>query len=170
MPYPLVSTGIDWGAMWGMSLGPLEVFLRGSIMYLGIFILLRVVLKREASSLGLTDLLVLVMIADAAQNAMAGSYTSIPDGMLLVATLLFWAWFLDYLYFNIPALRRWIRPGPLLLVKGGRIQAENCRRELITREDLMEMLRTNGVDDLQQVKRAWLEGNGAFSVIRYDSE
>jgi len=165
---PLVSVNVDWTSMWGTSLAPLEIFLRGTIMYLGIFIMLRVVLKRESSTLGLNDLLVLVMIADAAQNALAGSYSSIPDGLLLVATLLFWAWALDYIYYNVPAVRRLIRPGPLLLVEDGRIIADNCRRELVTREDLMELLRENGIDDLRDVKRAWMEGNGTFSVIPYD--
>ena len=59
------------------------------------FALLRFVLKREAGTLAITDLLVVVLIADAAQNAMADDYRSVPDGLLLVATIVFWSYALD---------------------------------------------------------------------------
>jgi uncharacterized membrane protein YcaP (DUF421 family) len=68
----------------------LEIILRGSVTYLSIFLLMRFGLKRESGSIGTADLLMVVMIADAAQNAMAGEYKSITDGLILVGTILFW--------------------------------------------------------------------------------
>jgi len=57
---------------------PLELVLRGSLIYLALFALLRIVLKREAEAMGITDLLVVVLIADAAQSAMARSQLASP--------------------------------------------------------------------------------------------
>ncbi len=79
---------IDWEGAFSPEL-PLELILRGSLIYLALFALLRFVLKREAGAVGITDLLVVVLIADAAQSAMAGSYTSLPDGLVLVGTIVF---------------------------------------------------------------------------------
>lgn len=61
--------GVEWAKMLIPDTPLLEIFLRGSIVYLALFFLLRVVLKRESGTLGITDLLVVVLIADAAQNA-----------------------------------------------------------------------------------------------------
>jgi uncharacterized membrane protein YcaP (DUF421 family) len=82
----------DWEAMFVPHTSPLEMIIRGSIMYLGLFVLLRVVLKRQSGGVAITDILVVVLLADAAQNGMAGDYRSIPDGLLLVGTILFWSY------------------------------------------------------------------------------
>jgi uncharacterized membrane protein YcaP (DUF421 family) len=59
-------------------------------------ILLRIVLKRQTGTLGMTDLLLItLLIADASQNAMAGEYRSLPDGIVLVATIIFWNYFFE---------------------------------------------------------------------------
>src|SRR5689334_6101742 len=101
---------LDWAGMFAPDTPPLEIFLRGSIVYLVMFTLLRVVLKRESGSLGVSDLLVVVLIADAAQNAMASDYKSITDGLLLVATIIFWSYALDWIAFHFPVLRHFIHP------------------------------------------------------------
>lgn len=81
---------IDWKSIFVPDVSVLEIFLRGSMMYLAIFFLLRIVLKRQAGTLGMTDLLLITLLADASQNAMAGEYKSVPDGMVLVGTIIFW--------------------------------------------------------------------------------
>jgi len=134
-------------------------------MYLGLFAMLRLVLKRETGTLGTTDLLVLVLIADASQNALAGDYRSIADGLLLVATIIFWSYSLDWLGYHIPAVHKIVHPPPLTLVKDGKIQPRAMRRELITTDELMEVVRQNGLDDLNQVKTASMESDGTISII-----
>src|SRR5690606_28252070 len=64
------------------SVSPLAMLFRGSVVYLSLFIMLRALMKRESSEFGVTDLLVLVLLADAAQNAMSGGYRSITDGLV----------------------------------------------------------------------------------------
>ena len=71
--------------------------------------------------MGITDLLLVVLLADAAQNGLTGEYHSITEGLILVATLIFWSYVLDWLGFHIPQLHRLVYPGSLLLVQDGQI-------------------------------------------------
>ena len=81
---------IDWKSIFIPDVPLAEMFLRGTITYISLFVLLRVVLKRQTGSIGITDLLLFTLIADAAQNAMSDDYTSFTDGFVLVATIIFW--------------------------------------------------------------------------------
>jgi len=108
---------IDWNTIFSPDVPLLEIVLRGSVMYISLFILLRVILKRQTGSLGMTDLLLITLLADASQNAMAGEYTSIIDGIVLVATIIFWNYAFDWLSFKFEWFSRLIEPTPLLLVK-----------------------------------------------------
>lgn len=161
---------IDWKGMFIPTVSPLEIIIRGSVIYLGIFILLRVILKREKGGVATSDLLVLVLLADAAQNGMAGNYQSITNGLLLVATIIFWTYFLDFLAYHWPWLDKLIQSPPLLLVQDGKLQLKNMRKEMITRNELSAMLREQGVEDLSKVKRVLLENDGQISVIKQEEE
>jgi uncharacterized membrane protein YcaP (DUF421 family) len=161
---------IDWNKIFLPDTPLLEIFIRGTIMYLCIYFLLRFVLKRQAGSIGVADILVLVLISDAAQNAMAAEYHSIPDGLLLVSTIIFWSYTLDWLGYRFPRFERVLHPPPLRLVKDGRMLRRNMRRELITEQELMSQLRQEGISDLKNVKEACMEGDGRISIIRHDQD
>jgi uncharacterized membrane protein YcaP (DUF421 family) len=113
----------------------------------------------------ITDLLVVVLLADAAQNAMADEYRSISDGLILVGTIIFWNYFLDWLGYRFPAVDRILTPSPLLLIKDGELIRRNMRREFIAEKELMRLLRVQGVEDVAQVRKAYLEGDGRLSVF-----
>ncbi|SAI06924.1 Protein of uncharacterised function (DUF421) [Bordetella ansorpii] len=155
----------DWAGMFAFSIPPLEIFLRGTLVYWFILVLLRAAGRRDVGSLGVADMLVLVLIADAAQNAMAGDYKSVPDGMVLVATIVGWTWAIDRAGYHFPRLDRLLAPPRVCLVRDGQIQMRNLRREYVTREELMAELRLKGVDDLSSVRRAYMESNGEISVL-----
>jgi uncharacterized membrane protein YcaP (DUF421 family) len=160
--------GIDWQHFFLPSVALAELILRGSLIYLGIFALMRFVLKREAGTIGLPDLLMTVLIADAAQNAMAAEYHSITEGAVLIATIVFWNYALDWLGHRFPRVERLLHPPPLLLVRDGRLLRRNMRQELVTEEELMSHLRQHGIAELAQVKEAYMEGDGQISVIPRD--
>lgn len=143
-----------------------ELILRGSIVYLLVFALFRFVLKRVTGTLNIGDLLIIVLIADAAQNAMSAGYTSLTDGIILVATIMFWSYALDWLAHRFRAFERVMHPPPLPLVRDGQMLARNMRRELITHDELMSHLREQGVKDLREVKLASMEGDGRISVVK----
>lgn len=158
-------SGLDLAELFAFSLPPAEIVLRGSAVYWFIFLLFRLVLRRDTGSIAIADILLLVMIADAAQNAMAGDYRSISDGFLLIATLASWSYLCDWAAFRSPVIRRLLEPRPLLLVRDGAPLRANMRRELITLEELDAKMREQGVPRLQDVHRAYLENNGEISVL-----
>jgi len=148
----------------------LEIFIRGTVSYLGIFVLLRVVLKREAGTLSIADLLVVVMLADAIQNGMADDYRSVTDGLLLICTIVGWSHFINFLSFQYPVIQRLVQPPPLLLVKDGKLQWKNLKKELVTESELMTQVREQGVESLDEIKRAFMESDGRISVITYEKK
>lgn len=158
---------IDWKAVFVPTVSLLEIVLRGTVVYLLLFFVLRV-LRREAGALGISDLLVVVLIADAAQNAMSSEYKSVTEGAVLVGTIIAWDYSLDWLGYRFPALGRLLRPAPLPLVREGRALRQNMRKELISMEELMSQLREQGVEHLSEVKKCYLEGDGHVSVIKKD--
>lgn len=145
---------------------PLEMLVRGTAMYWFLFALFRFVIRRRIGSVGIADILVLVIISDAAQNAMSGEYTTIADGAILVATLIGWTVANDWLTYRFPLAERLLEPPPLLLVRDGRLLRRNLRAELMTEAELRSKLREQGVGELAEVARAYLESDGQLSVTR----
>ena len=157
---------IKWQELFVPSESIFEIIIRGSITYLALFLLMRFVLKREAGSIGTADLLMVVLIADAAQNAMSNGYKSITEGVVLVCTIMFWNVAIDWVSYHSPSLRRVLQPQPLILVRNGRMNRRNMRKELITKEELLGELREQGVNDLSLVKEVRIEEDGHISVVK----
>jgi uncharacterized membrane protein YcaP (DUF421 family) len=155
---------LDWQEMFVPSQPVLETMIRGSVTYLSLFILLRL-FRRQAGSLGPADLLVLLLIADASQNAMAHDYRSVTDGLILVGTIVGWEYVLDFLAYHVPIVGHLIDREPLQVVENGKINREHLRQELMSVEDLLSQLRQKGVDDVAYVKKSFIEGDGRLSVI-----
>lgn len=161
---------VDWKSTFVPTVSLLEIVLRGTLMYLCIFALLRFVLKREAGAVSMSDLLVMVLLADAAQNGMASEYRSVTEGVVLVSTILFWNYALDWLGYRFPAVERLLHPPPLPLIRKGRMIRRHMQHEMITVTELMTQLREQGVEKVEQVKVAYLEGDGKISVIPLESK
>lgn len=157
---------LDLGSIFALSVSPWEMIIRGSFMYWFLFVLFRVVIRRRVGAVGIGDVLLLVIIADAAQNAMSGEYRSLTDGMILVATIVGWNVFTDWLTYRFRALERLLEPPPLPLVRDGRILHRNLRIEFISEAELRAKLREHGITDPAEVKAAYMESDGAVSVIR----
>jgi len=160
---------IDWREMLVPEHSLLEIILRGTAIYIMLFLILRFLMKRQSGVIGIADLLVVVLIADAAQNAMSSEYKSLTEGAILVLTIVFWNYAIDWLGFRFPALQRLARPAPLLLIKDGRMLPRNMRQEMITTDELMSQLRQQGIEHCSDVKEAFIEGDGRISIIRKDN-
>lgn len=159
---------IDWAALFEVGSYPLEMFIRGTVMYWFIFIMLRLAGRRDFGSVGVADLLVFMLIADAAGNAMTGESTSLPSGMVIVATMLFWTVLIDRVAYFFPAVEKWLEPKKILLIRNGVIQHRGLRHEYITRTELMSELRAHGLDDVRQVRRAYIESDGKITILTRD--
>lgn len=145
-----------------------EMVLRGSVMYLCLFLILRYVMPRQSSTIAIADILVIVVIADVAQNAFAKEYQSITEGLLLVLTVVFWDIALNWLGYRFKAFEQLLAPAPVELVRNGKMNRRNMRREFITENELRGQLRQQGASDLDDVKQAFLEANGEISVVKDD--
>lgn len=157
---------VNWSELFALSVAPIELIVRGSAMYWFLFLAFRFVLKRDVGAVGIADLLLLVIIADASQNAMAGEYRSTTDGFILVGTIIGRNDGLDYLAYQVPVVRRFVEPGKLCVVRGGRMLRRNMRRELITEQELAAKLREHGVSNIGEVSAAYMESDGEISVLK----
>ena len=157
---------MELSELFRITVSPWELIIRGTAMYLFLFLLFRVVIRRRVGSVGMADILILVIVADASQNAMSGEYKSVTDGAILVGTIIAWTQLIDWLNWRVPALRSWLEPPPLPLIENGRILRHNLRKEYVTEEELKAKLREQGVDDLHSVAKAHLETDGQVSVIK----
>lgn len=155
-----------WSSIWGFGVSPVELVLRGSLVYWLLFGLFRFVLRRDAGAIGVADMLLLVLIADASQNAMSGGYTTVSEGAVLVGTIAGWSWLMDWASWRSRWVRRLAEPAPLVLVRRGRLLRRNLHREYITVPELLALLREHGIDKLADVKMARMEPDGQLSVIR----
>jgi uncharacterized membrane protein YcaP (DUF421 family) len=126
----------------------------------------RVVIKRRIGAVGMADILVLVIVADAAQNGMAGEYRTVTEGCILVGTIIGWDVFIDWLAFTFPRVQTLLEPPPLLLIQNGQVLWRNLRKELVSELELMTKLREHGVEDPRAVERAYMEPNGEVTVIK----
>jgi uncharacterized membrane protein YcaP (DUF421 family) len=155
---------MDWSEIFGLTTSPWELVVRGSAMYLFLFALFRVVIKRRVGAVGMADILILVIVADAAQNGMSGEYRSVTDGCILIATIVAWNVLIDWLTYRFPPLQKVLEPGPLLLIENGRVLWRNLRQEFISEVDLKTKLREHGVTDPSEVEKAYMEADGEVTV------
>ena len=159
----------DLAHLFALTVSPLELIVRGSAVYWFLYVLFRFVLRRDVGSMAMADVLLVVLIADASQNAMAGEYTSITDGCVLVATIAFWNYLLDWASYRFDVVRRIVEPPPLLLVDDGRLILRNLRRQMISIEELRGKMREHGIERWEDVHKAYMEADGEISVLRRES-
>lgn len=161
---------VDWRELFVPDKPLLQVFIRGSVIYVVIFFLVRVIPNRQVGGVGMNDLLLIVLVASAATNALAGDYKSITNGVVLVATIIFWSYLFNWAAHRFPALHRLFHPSPKPLIKDGQVQHDNMRRELITQEELDGKLRRRGITEVERVKEAHVESDGQVSVVEREAE
>lgn len=153
-------------ALFRFSVNPLELVVRGTVVYIGLVLLFRFVLRRDLGQLGVADVLFIVLIADASQNGMAGEYRSVADGAVLIGTLAACNLALDWATYRWPAMQRLMEAPTVELIRDGRVLGRNLRRERMTMDELMGKLREHGIADVADVKLAVLESDGELSVLK----
>ncbi len=158
---------LEWRAILMPTQPLLEILLRGTLSYIGLFLIMRYIMRRQTGAMSVADLLVIVIIADASQNAMAGDGKSLSDGLLLVLTIVSWDWAIDWLGYHVPFLKHLTNPPARLLVKDGAILPRQLAAEKLSLEELTSMLRAHGVKGLGEVERAYIEGDGRLSVLKF---
>ena len=155
---------VDWGELFIPSGSLAEIAVRGTVIYLALFAAMRLLPRREIGGLGPSDILVIVLIADAVQNGMAGEYRSITEGLLLVGVIFGWTTLVDWVDYRFPALNL-AEARPLAVIRNGRLQYRNMKRDMLSEDELMAQLRAHGLDSPRDVVVAYVEGDGKLSIL-----
>jgi uncharacterized membrane protein YcaP (DUF421 family) len=158
---------IDWAALVVPKNSVAEVIIRGTLIYLLLFLVLRFFMNRQAGAVGIPDILVVVLIVEATTDAL-GRNESITEAALVVGTVTAWSYGLQWASYKFPRLEFLVSSPKVKLIEDGKILRRNMRRELVTDEELMSLLRTQGIDDPKDVKLACIEGSGDISVIPFE--
>ena len=128
-------------------------------------VLFRILPRRTAGELTSIDLVFLFLITEAASNSL-GEFASLTDGTIQILTMVALNWTMTRLSVRFPWFERLIEHSPLVVVRNGHMLRRHMRREGLSEEELMELLRLEGVERLDQVRIARLEDSGKLSVIR----
>lgn len=154
--------------MWTVDETLLTIALRTTVIYFVVLVGLRLVGKREAGQMTSLDLAMLLLLANAVQNAMTGPDTSLTGGILAAATLLLVNAGVRRLGWRRGVFRSWLVGTPRLLVRSGQILTGNLDKERLSADDLHQALREHGVASVKEVALAVLELDGSISVLKND--
>ena len=157
---------IDWEKLLVPSGSIAEIVIRGTVIYIAIFAAMRLLPRRELGGMAASDILILVLIADAVQNGMAGDYQSITEGLILVATIFGWATVIDWVDARFP---QWhlAEAQPLPIIRNGKLLRRNMRRENITEDELNAQLRLHGHESAAEIRLSQVEGDGEISFLPF---
>jgi uncharacterized membrane protein YcaP (DUF421 family) len=142
-----------------------DIVIRTAVVYLVILVGLRLAGKREVGQLTVIDLVVLLLISNAVQNAMLGPDTSLLGGIIAVVVLLTMSVILAQLRVRSQRLSRLVQGSPTVLVLHGETIPDHLRREGLDVDTLQAALREHGVADVKDVEMAVLEIDGSISVV-----
>ncbi len=146
----------------------LDVTIRTTVVYLALLTGLRLTGTRQLGQMSTFDLVLLLIIANAVQNAMVGPDTSLAGGLVAASVLIAWHRVIDWWRQRSRGFAKLLAGEGIMLIHHGNILATHLRRGGITRDELVQALREHGVADVKDVMLAVLEPDGAISVIRND--
>jgi uncharacterized membrane protein YcaP (DUF421 family) len=142
-----------------------EKIVRPVAVYVFLIVILRIGGRRELGQLNAFDLVVLLTLANAVQNAIIGDDNSLIGGFIGGATLVLLNLGVNWYLYRHPTLDRRIEGEPVLLVKDGQLVRENLQRELITEEELLSAVHRQGVDRIEACAEVILEASGTITVL-----
>jgi uncharacterized membrane protein YcaP (DUF421 family) len=143
----------------------LHIILSTTGVYVFIIIALRVLGKTELAQLSITDLIFVLLISNAVQNAMVGSDTTLGGGLLAASVLFVLNLIFKKLKYTFPSIKKVIEGEPVILIHRGKLLEENCRKNNITKEELLQAIREHGSAHIEDVDSLILEADGNISVV-----
>lgn len=144
----------------------MDAILRATVIYLVLMVIFRVSGKRSLAEITTFDLVLLLIISEATQQAMLGDDFSITNAVLVIITLFFLDTTLATLTNRFPRFGPWVEDVPLVLVEDGKVLTQRTRKSRISESDILEAAREKqGLENMGQVKYAVLERTGSISII-----
>lgn len=146
----------------------MDIVLRAAAAYVFIIFMLRIIGRRELSTLGPSDLVLLVVMGDLIQNGVTQSDQSITGVFLAVSTFAMLTVAMSFLTFRSRRAQTFIEGEPLILVQDGKPVEKNMRAERLNVDDVAEEARGQGIESLDEIKWCVLETSGTMSFIKKD--
>lgn len=159
-------SGIDWHAIFDQKIPFLELVVRTVCIFFGCLVLFRFIPRKVLAKVGLADLLLVAVFAGAVRNGLVGKSDSVTDSLLVVSLLVLLDWVVEWAGCTFQPLGRLLYPGPIKLVKRGKIIPRGLERAMLTEEQLMTRVRAEGLADIRQVLAAFIEANGKITVVK----
>ena len=150
--------------MWNLSLPWWEFVLRGVIVYVFLLIILRMTGKRQTGQLAPFDLVLLLILSNAVQNAMNGGDNTVLGGIISATTLIVLHQAVAFMTYKSKKLEAWIEGTPRTLIHDGVLNEGVMRSEFLTRHELAAALRAAGCAEIEHVRVATLENNGQITI------
>ena len=143
----------------------MDIVIRAAVIFVFIWVLMRVIGRRELSSMEPFDLIMLVVIGDLVQQGVTQQDLSVTGALLAAATIGLLTVLLAWLNYRFPRLRPALEGRPVVLVEDGKAIEPNLKRERITLEELAAQARLKEIDSISDVRWAVLETSGSISFI-----
>jgi len=156
--------------MFHLDVAAWSIAARTAIVYIALLLGFRLAGKRQMGQMTPFDLVVILLIANAVQNAMVGPDTSVLGGLIAAVVLLTGNYALAAARDRVPWLRRAIEGEPTLLVRDGKFDRKNLRREDVDEDEVMMTMREHGINDVKDVRLAILETDGSISIVTGSGE
>jgi uncharacterized membrane protein YcaP (DUF421 family) len=148
----------------------MDIALRSFVAFLFVFVITRVVGRRELSTLEPFDVIMLVVIGDLVQQGVTQSDNSVTGILVVLSVVTLMTALFAYLNFRFPKIRPWMEGRPVVLIDNGSVIERNLRRERLTISEVEAEARQQQIASLQQVRWAVLERNGQISFIEGDED
>jgi uncharacterized membrane protein YcaP (DUF421 family) len=143
----------------------MDIALRSIVLYAFIVFVMRVIGRRELSSMTPFDLVLLIILGDAVQQGLTQDDYSVTGAIIAVATIATLQVATSYVSFRSQRARTLLEGDPIVLVERGEIIEKNLKRERMTSDEVAEEMRQQQIESLDDVKWGILESNGSISFI-----
>ena len=144
----------------------MDIALRAIALYVFVVFVMRMIGRRELSTLTPFDLVLLIVLGDAIQQGLTQDDYSVTGAVVAVSTLAVMQVTTSYISYRVKPFRKILKGEPIILIEGGKLLNQNLRRERITADDVAEEMRTQQIGAFDQVQWAILESNGTISFIQ----
>ena len=152
--------------LFALSMPWWEFILRAVVVYVVVLTMVRVAGKRALGQFTPFDMLLLILLGNAVQNALLGQDTSLGGGLILAATLILLNYFVGWVTTRSPAVERVIDGEPVVLARHGQVLHRVLQRELVSKADFARAMRDAGCENIDEVDLALLEINGHITFLR----
>jgi uncharacterized membrane protein YcaP (DUF421 family) len=144
----------------------MDIAIRAIVLYLFVISIMRIMGRRELSSMAPTDLVLLIVLGDALQQGLTQDDYSVTGAMIAVSTIMLVQVGVSYVAFRSERIRRVVEGDPIVILQDGKLLQRNARRERLSLDEVAEEARGQGIASLDEVKWAVLEPTGRISFIQ----